>query len=164
MPSAHKHRVMLALTESSRARPLWRAAMDLLVNGEGELIAVFVADERWEQAARLPFTREISAVTGATRDFTQDRARELINEAANRVRRKLEKLAAKRRRTLVFEVITGVDQGLIERLSDNARLTVIVPSELSGSPIYLTLQRQQCEIVLVNRDEDHERTSGGSAQ
>jgi hypothetical protein len=144
-----KHKIVIAVTATSSAKPLWRAAMDLLARAEGELIAVFVADERWERAAGLPFTREISSITGTASAFTPERAQDLVAASATRMRRKFEKMAARNSRNMVFEILSDVDERMIDRLVGDSQLTVIASHELSGSPVYLTLQRRRCEIVLV---------------
>ena len=67
-------RVLIAVTEFSPVDKLWRAALDIIAESPGELLAVFVSEDHWHRAASLPFTLEISRLSGAGAKFTQQRA------------------------------------------------------------------------------------------
>jgi len=67
-------RVIIAVTELAPVQQMWGEALQFLDESRAEIHAVFVEDERWYRAASLPFTREISRVSGVTADFTMQRA------------------------------------------------------------------------------------------
>ena len=77
-------RILIAVTETSPVADLWRAALTRR-EGDAELIALFLSDDRWHRAASLPFTREISRL-GAVADFTRQRADQLYRESVERIR------------------------------------------------------------------------------
>jgi hypothetical protein len=54
-----KHRVVIAVTETSPVARLWDAALRLLRESPADLVALYVEDDRWHRVASLPFTREI---------------------------------------------------------------------------------------------------------
>ena len=58
-------------TEFSAVAPLWEAALGLLDEAPADFVALIFEDERWQQAASLPFTREISRIGGIVAEFTE---------------------------------------------------------------------------------------------
>ena len=63
-------RVLIALTESSPVDDLWQAALAQLSQTRADLMALFLAGDHWHRSASLPFTREISRLSGVDADFT----------------------------------------------------------------------------------------------
>ena len=108
--SDDKLRVLIAVTEASPLSALWRAAMNLMSESPAEVMALFVDDNRWRRAASLPFTREISRVSGAAADFTVQRAEQLNKEAIKRTLQHIEKLASQADLSFAFEVLPESDQ------------------------------------------------------
>lgn len=149
-------RVVIAVTESSPLPALWRAAMDLMSESPAELVACFVDDDRWRRAASLPFTREVSRVSGAMADFTVQRAEELNREAITRMRQRIEKLASQAELALAFEVLPESDQQRIEELVGTSRNVLIAPSFIRTRPIYTRLNRLDCRIVLIEGTEENQ--------
>ena len=142
-------RVVIAVTESSPLSALWRAAMNLMGESPAELVALFVDDDRWRRAASLPFTREISRVSGAMADFTVQRAEQLNREAITRTRHRIEQLASKADLALAFEVLPETDQNRIKELVGAGQNVLIAPSFITTRPIYAHLTRLDCRILLV---------------
>ena len=93
--SKQSQRVVIALTETSPVPDLWEAAMRAVEGSSAELVAIFLHDERWERAASLPFTREVSLAGGAASDFTAQRAARLLGETAAKMQKNIEELASR---------------------------------------------------------------------
>jgi hypothetical protein len=144
-----KLRVVIAVTETSPLSALWQAAMNLMSETPAELVALFVDDDRWRRAASLPFTREISRVSGATADFTVQRAEQLNREAITQTRIRVEKLASKADLALAFEVLPESDQDRIKELVGADQNVLIAPSFIRTRPIYAHLSRLDCQILLI---------------
>ena len=83
-----KRRIVIAVTETTPVQRLWGAAMRVLEDSPGELVTLFVAEDRWRRVASLPFTREISR-TGRVADFTHNRAKQIQKDAVARTRPRL---------------------------------------------------------------------------
>ncbi|MBT8082289.1 MAG: hypothetical protein KJP08_06050 [Gammaproteobacteria bacterium] len=99
-------RILLAVTETSPVETLWQSLLDAVENSRAEVVTVFVRDEHWRRAASLPFTREISRLSGLQAEFTHRRARQVSLATAVRVQQRLEHLASKTRLKLEFEVVS----------------------------------------------------------
>jgi hypothetical protein len=153
-----RRRVVIAITESSPLSELWNEAMNLLRESPADLMALFMDDERWRRAASLPFTREVSRVSGATEDFTAQRAEQLNREAITRMQQRMEKLAEEAKLALAFEVLPESDQKRIEELVGTAQNVLIAPSFIKKRPIYTHLTRCDCRILLI---ESHEENRAG---
>ena len=150
-------RVLIAVTESSPLSALWRAAMDLMNESPAELVALFVDDERWRRAASLPFTREISRVSGTVADFTVQRAEQLNQDAISRTQLRIEKLASSADLALAFEVLPESDQKRIKEFIGTGQNVLIAPSFITTRPIYAHLTRLDCRILLIEgTEEDHQ--------
>ncbi len=147
-------RVVIAITESSPLPELWREAMNLMSESPAELMALFMDDDRWRRAASLPFTREISRVSGAAADFTVQRAEQLNKEAIARMQERMQKLAEEAKLALAFEVLPESDRERIEALVGTAQNVLIAPSVIKKRPIYTHLSRCDCRILLI---ESHEQ-------
>jgi len=145
-----KSRVLIALTETGSVRRLWQAMQRLEKNlAEAEIVALFIADERWHRAACLPVSREVLLISGTSREFTPQRARQIVDEAADRTRSELESLASEAGSPLSFEILSVADRARIASLIKGTTNLVIAPAELAGSEIHAEWQRLACEIVLV---------------
>lgn len=143
------NRVIIAITELAPVQPLWREALQHLQESHAELLALFLADDQWHRAASLPFTREISRLSGTDVDFTAKRASEVHKEAVERAQRQLHKLAADANRKLAFEVLAESDQNKVREIVTETRTILIMPSELAERPIFADLQKSGCRVVLI---------------
>lgn len=159
--SEERRRVVIALSESSPLPALWREAMNILSESPSDLMALFMEDQRWHRAASLPFTREISRLSGAAADFTTQRAEELNRDAITRMQQQIAKLADEAKLVLDFEVMPESDQKKIMELLDAAQNVLIAPSHIKSRPIYTHLTRCNCRILLIEAaDEQHEGHRG----
>ncbi|MGI9248013.1 MAG: hypothetical protein ACR2QI_03305 [Woeseiaceae bacterium] len=145
-------RVVIAITELAPVQLLWREAQQFLKESRVEIHALFVEDERWHRAASLPFTREISRISGVDADFTIQRAIEVHKEAINRAERQLQQLAAEAKHELAFEVLPELDQKKFRDLAADVQCAVIVPSVLVRQPIFEELKALGCRIVLIESE------------
>ena len=144
-----RHRVVIAITETSPVDALWRAALRRLGQSGTEVLALFVAEDHWHRAASLPFTREISRVSGADVDFTRQRARQVHEEAITRARRLVSKLAADANLKTAFEVLSGTDVEKTRELLAVAHNVLIAPSLVSRRPFLAQFEKLGCRIELV---------------
>ena len=99
-------RVLIAVTEPEAVAELWRVAVEQMAGAPAEIVAVFVRDDRWRRAASLPFTREVSRLSGAAADFTARRAEQVDRDAATRAQERIERLAMEANRQLAFEILS----------------------------------------------------------
>ena len=99
-------RVLLAVTETSPIETLWQSLIEAVEGDRAEVVTVFVRDESWRRAASLPFTREISRLSGSQAAFTHRRARQVSLAAAVRVQRQLQQRASETRLKIEFEVVS----------------------------------------------------------
>ena len=100
---------------------LWQSLIENLAGANAEVVTVFVSDDTWRRVASLPFAIEISRISGTQVAFTQRRAAQLGEDAAGRVRHRLEQLAASTGLHLVFEVVTTTEAVGVRRLVDVER-------------------------------------------
>jgi hypothetical protein len=151
-------RIAIAVTESSPVSTLWQEVLQHLTGSQADLLALFIADDRWHRAASLPFTREISLVGGTIADFTTHRANQLVDEAATRAQQQIRELAAEAGLPLGFEVLSESDEERIQGLIAGARDVLIAPSYLATRPIFSQLRKTDCRIVLIeSKKEDNEQ-------
>ena len=155
--SSETLRIAIAVTETSPMHELWRTALRYLSDSHAELMALFVADDRWHRAASLPFTCEISRVGGTAADFTAHRAEQVSEEAVTRARRRLEDLASEAGLGLAFEVLSESDQEKVRELVADVQSILIAPSFVAKRPIFAQLEKLDCEIVLIEATEDERR-------
>ncbi len=146
-------RVLIAITEFSPVTMLWHAALRRLGTRRTNLVALFVTEDHWHQAASLPFTREISRVSGSNEDFTIQRAKELHEEAIARAESLVNQLATEANLTPGFEVLAESDQERIRGLLEGARNVLIAPSFISRRPIYDILKKPDCRIELIEAED-----------
>jgi len=148
--SDDKARVLIALTESSPVDELWQVAVTRIGNSGADLMALFFAEDHWHRAASLPFTREISRFSGVDADFTLQRARQLQEDAIDRTRQLIGKLAADAKLSLGFEVLPGFDREKLRQLAAGASDVIIAPSFIIRLPLFAELQNLNCRIELVD--------------
>lgn len=147
-------RVVIAITETSPVADLWQAAMGILRESRGDLLALFVDDDRWRRAASLPFTTEISRLGGGVADFTLQRAEELNREAVLRMQQRLQRLAAEAEKSLAFEVLPESDLKRIENLFGSGANVLVAPSFITNRPFYAQIQRLDCQVLLIEATEE----------
>ena len=142
-------RIVIAVTEFAPVQSLWREALQHIRQSRAELLALFLADDQWHRAASLPFTREISRLSGVDMDFTSQRAKEIHKEAVERAQRQLQQLAAEANRKLAFEVLPESDQNKVREIATERPTILIVPSALANRPIFEELEKSGCRVVLI---------------
>lgn len=149
-----QRRVLIAVTETSPVAELWQAAVEQVNHLQAtEVVAVFVSDDRWRRAASLPFTREVSRASGASVDFTRQRAEQVDDDTVRRKRRQIRRLAAESNLSAAFETLSEFDTLRIEELVGAGENLLIAPSLLRLRPIYAELARLECRIVFVETAE-----------
>jgi hypothetical protein len=114
---------------------------------------VFVSDDRWQRAASLPFTREVSRISGDSVNFTTQRADQINEDVAGFTYRQLKKLAAEAELQLAFEVVPERDVAQIHEMVSVEQDMLIVPSFFKDRPIYAELTRLKCQILFVDVEE-----------
>lgn len=151
--SNETRRIVIAVTETCPVAELWRAAVNAAREMSGELVAVYVDDERWQRIASLPFTREIPKLGGAAADFTLQRAQQLLAENAARVKAQIDKLAAESGQPISFEMLAVTDKEKAERLFGPGRHLCITSSSLTRHPLYTELIRLKLDIRIIDKKE-----------
>lgn len=159
-----KARVLIALTESSPIDALWDAAIARLERSRADLMALFLAEDHWHRAASLPFTREISRLSGADADFTLLRARQVQEESIERARRMIRKLGADAKLSPAFEVLTEQDRKKISKLVSGAGDILIAPSFIIRLPLYAELEKLDCRIELIEVSRDAGATATAASR
>ena len=154
-----KLRVVIAVTETSPVPPLWEAAMQLLRESPGELVALFVEEDHWHRAASLPFTREISRVGAATAEFTQQRAEQLHKESITKARQLIQQLAEEADISPDFTVVPESDAARIGEMVGSDFNVLVAPSFISKRPIFAQLTKLDCRILLVEADGENPQAS-----
>lgn len=147
--SERTDRVLIAITEFSPVDILWQAALRRIGDTKVELLALYFSEDHWQRAASLPFTREISRVSGARMEFTPQRAEQLHSEAIDRARELTKRLAAESNRAFGFEVLSSKD---IDRLKDFVAGTgsiLIATSPITRLPFFPLISSLDCRIELV---------------
>ena len=147
--SSENSRVLLAITEASPVDALWRAALQRLGKEGTELTAIYVSEDHWQRAASLPFTREISRVSGTYADFNLRRAIQVHEEAIARVRNLVSRLASEAKLKTAFEVLTPTDVLRARQLLQGAGSVLIAPSLLRRRPILAEFEKLGCRIEFV---------------
>lgn len=151
---SEKRRILLAITEASPLQDLWRAVVDYLEGAHGELTTVFFSDDRWHRAASLPFTREVSKVSGDSENFTRERAQQIDEDAVGRTHSELEKLASEAELPFAFEVLPEHDMSKLREIVSVQHDVLILPSFLKSRPIYAELTRVKCRVYYVDGEEE----------
>lgn len=153
-----RHRVVIAVTETSLVPPLWEAAIELLRESPGELVTLFVEEDHWHRVASLPFTREISRVGGVVADFTRQRAEQLHKEAITRTRQLVRQLAEEEGISPEFTVMPERDASRIREMV-GASNVLVIPSFISDRPIFEQLSTLDCRILIVEAGEENSQDS-----
>ena len=148
-------RVFIAVTEASSIPDLWQAALRTAGDSPAEFVALYLHDERWHRAASLPFTREISRLSGAGQDFTRQRAAALHGDLAGRTREQLNRLASETKLQITFEILSAHESPELRQHICIERDILIAPIALEGWPIFAELARVNRKVLLVDV-EDHE--------
>ena len=148
-----KRRVLLVVTETSPVEKLWRALLDDLADAQAEVVAVFVSDDRWIRAASLPFTREISRLSGGSEVFTARRAEQVFGDMVKRVQQRIRQLAAERQLQLVFEILNAQEPNRIREFVRIEHDLLVAPSVLQYWPDFADLARPERRVVFVNDEE-----------
>ena len=145
-------RILLAVTETSPVERLWQSLVDHVAGAQAEVVTVIVSDNAWRRAASLPFTREISRISGLPAAFTHHRAEQVHADAEGRARQRLESLAADAEVELEFEVVSEDEDSPVGTLVAVERDILIAPSILEGKPLFAKLARVHRRVVLVEVD------------
>ena len=148
-----KRRVLLVVTETSPLEKLWHALLDDLADAQAEVVAVFVSDDRWSRAASLPFTREISRLSGGSEVFTARRAEQVFGDMVERVQQRIRQLAAERQLQLVFEILNTQEPNRIREFVRIEHDLLVAPSVLQYWPDFADLARPERRVVFVNDEE-----------
>lgn len=146
-------RIMLAVTETSPLDKLWQSLVEQVAGTPAEVVTVFMGDDTWYRVASLPFAVEISRISGARVAFTRRRAEQLGEDAAGRMRQRLEQLAAEAGLRLVFEMLTTTEVARVRQLAELERDLLIAPSALKGLPLLAELTGGHRQVLLVEVDE-----------
>ena len=146
-------RVALALTETSPLDKLWQTLVEHLAGASAEVVTIFVSDDRWHRAASLPFTREISRLSGTDRDFTRQRAALLHGDLAGRAREQVSRLAAETKLQISFAILSEHEPPEVRRLISIERDVLIAPSILEHWPVFAELARVNRQVLLVDVEE-----------
>ena len=144
-------RIVIAVTLVSPLQKFWQEALQLVAQSRAELHALLLDDAQWLRAASLPFTREISRLSGLPAEFTITRARELQDEATRRVQAELQRLAAEEQHELSFEVLPESDRQRIRDLASGKPCVVIAAEELAEQPEFEEIRRLGCRVIIVRR-------------
>jgi hypothetical protein len=151
--STRPRRVALAVTESSPLEKLWEALVEHLAEGDAEIVTIFVSDDRWHRAASLPFTREISRLSGADREFTRRRAAAIHGDLAGRAQERIRTLAAETKRQISFAVLSGREAPQPHQVISIECDMLIAPSILEHWPVFAELTRINRQVLLVDVEE-----------
>ena len=141
-------RVIIAVTESSPLSDLWQTAMQALGESEGEVVALFLHDERWHRAASLPFTREVSK-TGGSEDFTSQRAEQVFLDTVNRLRQRMSELATHAGLKIRFEALSESELSGTRQVVEGEENVLIVPADLTEHPAVSELRSLDLRIYFV---------------
>ena len=150
--ASDKRRVLLAITETSSLSTLWRVVTQQAEGEQTELVTVFVCDDRWHRAASLPFTREISRVSGSDEDFTRQRATAIHEDHAGRARERLSELAAEAKLQHSFAVLSQFEAGAVRQVVRVEQDVLIAPAVLEDWPVFAELARLNRRVLIVDSD------------
>lgn len=149
-----KRRIVIALTETSPVPRLWHAAMARHAESPGDLLTLFLQDERWLRAASLPFTREFPRSGARSLAFTHERAREVSRETAKQAKRLIEQLADKAKTQVMFETLLEPDRGRLIELVGEYQSILIAHDAITSLPVYVHFVELGCHIELVGSSSE----------
>lgn len=89
---------------------------------------------------------------GADRDFTVQRAEQLLDEAAANLRKTIDQLASRAGLSVVFQVLSEQDEDQVQLLLSGEISVVVGPSALAEHPVIVELRRLERRLVLVEPD------------
>lgn len=145
--------IILAVTERSPLPALWRVVTEHLENPHDEVVTLLLRDDRWQRAASLPFTREVSRISGRHTNFTQWRAAQIDDQVAAQLARQLQRLASDAKQRVAFEVLPESNvEAILEERSITADV-LIASAELKRRPVYAKLVELRCRLLLVGSKE-----------
>lgn len=145
--------IILAVTERSPLPALWRVVKEHLENPLDEVVTLLLRDDRWQRAASLPFTREVSRISGRHTNFTQWRAAQIDAQAAAGLARQLQRLASDAKQRVAFEVLPESNvEDVLEERSITADV-LIASGELKRRPVYAKLVELRCRLLFVDFEE-----------
>ncbi|MBT8077497.1 MAG: hypothetical protein KJO31_02930 [Gammaproteobacteria bacterium] len=151
--SDHRSCIVIAVTESCPVQRLWEVAIQHAVSDQADVVALYIADERWHRAASLPFTREISRLSGGVADFTSGRAEQVSRDIVDRARQQLEQLASDSKLRFAFKVLSGPDPQQIKGLTGGGRNVLVASSVLRKLPVYAHFEQLDWRIELIESAE-----------
>ena len=151
--STRPRRVALAVTEGSPLEKLWNALVEHLEEADTEIVTIFVSDDRWHRAASLPFTREISRLSGTDQDFTRQRAAAIHGDLAGRAQERIKSLAAETKRQISFAVLSGREAPELHQVISIEYDVLIAPSILEHWPVFAELTRINRQVLLIDVEE-----------
>lgn len=158
----NKHRILLLLTEQSPMQQLWQVVEQQLSDTHGEIVALFVTDERWHRAASLPFTREISRVSGTHREFTVQRAAEIDQHIIGRAQSRLRELATNAELQPMFEVLAEHEARQIGNYVRLERDVLVASADVKNRPVYRELTQLRCRTLFVESEEQEPEGAAGN--
>ena len=145
--------IILAVTERSPLPALWRVVTEHLENPHDEVVTLLLRDDRWQRAASLPFTREVSRISGRHTNFTQWRAAQIDDQVAARLARQLQRLASDAKQRVAFEILSESNvEAILEERSITADV-LIASAELKHRPVYAKLVELRCRLLFVGSKE-----------
>ncbi len=147
MTSEEPVRILIAVTESSPITELWQAVLSRR-GIASEIVALYIADDRWHRAASLPFTREISRL-GVVANFTRQRAEEINRATVVGIEQRIKGLAEEANLALAFEELSESNAERLEELAAGERSVLIAPALITRQPIYTQMVRLGCRIELI---------------
>lgn len=153
MNTERRPRVVVAVSETAPIEALWRVTTQWLTTADAEVVSVYIADDRWQRAASLPFTREFSRTGRPATDFTLQRAQQVHNAAIKRVRERLQQLAAAAKRPLIFEILADADEHRLQEILGLGTTVIIAPSLIARDPLFARLTQFDARIELVNEND-----------
>lgn len=142
-------RIVITVTSVSPVQRFWQEVQQIVAESQAELHALLLEDTGWQRAASLPFTREISRLSGVAADFTAQRAEAVHRQAIERIRLELQGLAGEKRLELKFEVLPATDRQRIMDLVTGARCVVIAPEAFAMRPEFDEIRRIGCRVIVV---------------
>ena len=161
-PASEHQRVFIAITETTPVYRFWHAAMHVLEDSPGELVTLFVDEDRWRRVASLPFTREISR-TGRVADFTRKRAEQIQKDAIARIQEAIRRLAEQESVEPSFEILPETDVERLRTFLGSGGNVLVAPAFISSRPVYAMLSQLDCTILLVEVPEEEGASDDSSA-
>jgi len=122
--------------------------MQALEEAEAEVVALFLHDERWQRAASLPFTREVTR-TGSSADFTTQRAEQVLADTVDRLRKRMHELASGAGLSIRFEALPESEVSGTKNVVEGEGNVLIAPADLTEHPVVSELKSLNLRIYFV---------------